>query len=65
MSEPETNSAPIVPAGSNPAQQEPRTVDPEATPGPNLKLYYSLIAFALLAAIALAAMIVLPFYNRR
>jgi hypothetical protein len=32
--------------------------------GPNLKLLYSLIALALAAAIAIAAMIVLPFYRR-
>lgn len=33
--------------------------------GPNLKLIYSLIGLALLVAIAIAAMIVLPFYQRR
>jgi hypothetical protein len=33
--------------------------------GPNLTLVYSLIALALVAAIAIAAMIVLPFYQRR
>jgi hypothetical protein len=33
--------------------------------GPNLKLFYSLIALALAAAIAIAAMIVLPFYRHR
>ena len=33
--------------------------------GPNLKLFYSLIGLALLIAIAIAAMIVLPFYERR
>lgn len=38
-------------------QDEPR--------GPNLKLYYSLIAFALLSAIVIAGLIVLPFYQRR
>ncbi|HEY1987200.1 MAG TPA: hypothetical protein VGG85_17425 [Terracidiphilus sp.] len=33
--------------------------------GPNLVLIYSLMALALLAAIAVAALVVLPFYNRR
>lgn len=33
--------------------------------GPNLKLLYGLIALALLIAIGLAIMIVLPFYQRR
>ena len=34
-------------------------------PGPNLTLIYSLIALALAAAIALAMLIVFPFYHRR
>jgi hypothetical protein len=33
--------------------------------GPNLTLLYSLIALALIAAMAIAVMIVLPFYRRR
>jgi hypothetical protein len=33
--------------------------------GPNLTLIYSLIALAMIAALAIAAMIVLPFYNHR
>jgi hypothetical protein len=33
--------------------------------GPNLVLIYSLIAFALISAIFLAGLIVLPFYRRR
>jgi len=33
--------------------------------GPNLKLLYTLIVLALAAAIAIAGMIVLPFYRRR
>jgi hypothetical protein len=38
----------------------------EAKPrGPNLVLIYSLMALALLVAIAVAALVVLPFYNRR
>ena len=39
--------------------------DDEAAQGPNLKLLYSLIALALVAAIAIAATIVLPFYRSR
>ena len=33
--------------------------------GPNLTLFYSLIALALVAALAVAALIVFPFYIRR
>jgi hypothetical protein len=33
--------------------------------GPSLKLLYSLLALALIAAICIAMMIVLPFYQRR
>jgi hypothetical protein len=33
--------------------------------GPNLKLIYSLIALALLLAMGLASLIVLPFYRSR
>lgn len=33
--------------------------------GPSLTLLYSLVVLALLAAIGLALMIVLPFYHRR
>jgi hypothetical protein len=39
--------------------------DEPSRPGPNLFLIYSLIALAMLAAIAVAAFIVLPFYNHR
>jgi hypothetical protein len=52
MSEPE-RSAP----GGGPDQRDAQ--------GPNLKLLYGLIALALAAAIAIAAMIVRPFYLRR
>lgn len=45
-------------AGEPPPDQEP-------SQGPNLVLIYSLIGLALLAAIAIAAFIVLPFYNHR
>ncbi len=34
-------------------------------PGPNLTLIYALILLAMIAAIAVAAFIVLPFYNHR
>jgi hypothetical protein len=33
--------------------------------GPNLTLIYSLIVLAMIAAIAIAALVVLPFYHRR
>lgn len=36
----------------------------EESRGPNLVLLYSLIALALIAAMAIAALIVLPFYRR-
>jgi hypothetical protein len=39
--------------------------DSDDRPGPNLALLYSLIAIALAAAIAIAGMIILPFYERR
>jgi hypothetical protein len=41
--------------------------DREDTPhgGPNLTLIYSLIALAMIAALAIAAMVVLPFYSHR
>ena len=39
--------------------------DEEPSKGPSLTLLYSMIAFALAAAIALAAMIVWPFYKSR
>lgn len=37
----------------------------EPVGGPNLKLMYGLILLAMLAAIAAAAFIVMPFYLRR
>lgn len=37
----------------------------DSAPGPNLVLLYSLIALALVVAIGLAALIVLPFYRHR
>jgi hypothetical protein len=52
MSEPEQRDT----SATAPEEESPR--------GPNLKLLYSLITLALAAAIAIAAMIVLPFYHR-
>jgi len=44
-----------------------RTPDKAGEPpqGPSLKLLYTILALALLAAIGCAALIVLPFYRRR
>jgi hypothetical protein len=52
---------------SNPEQkaESDRETDEGPSKGPNLALFYSLIAFALVAAMFLAGMIVLPFYRRR
>jgi hypothetical protein len=46
--------------GANPSGQQE-----SPSQGPNLVLVYGLLALALIAAIAFAAMIVLPFYLRR
>jgi hypothetical protein len=43
----------------------PRGDDREESQGPNLVLLYSLIALALVTAIGLAGLIILPFYRRR
>jgi hypothetical protein len=40
-------------------------VQGQSAGGPNLALLYSLVALALVAAVAIAAMIVMPFYRRR
>jgi hypothetical protein len=48
-----------------PESLPPAADDEEPSSGPNLVLLYSLIAFALLLAIFLAGLIVLPFYRRR
>jgi hypothetical protein len=50
---------------NRPEPAPPGDEDEPSRPGPNLVLMYSLIALAMLAAIAIAALIVLPFYNRR
>lgn len=45
---------------------QPGNQDDDAPlPGPNLVLIYSLMALAFLAAIAVAVLIVLPFYKAR
>ncbi|HUN84547.1 MAG TPA: hypothetical protein VMU48_09215 [Terracidiphilus sp.] len=54
-------SNPTVPPAQDP-QTEP---DENLSRGPNLVLIYIVLAVALLAAIAIAAFIVLPFYLRR
>lgn len=46
------------------SQPEQSRTDDEAR-GPNLALIYSLVGLALLAAIAIALLIVFPFYQRR
>ncbi len=49
-----------------PRSQAPKETLEEPKPqGPNLTFIYSILVFALLAAIAVAALVVLPFYNRR
>ncbi len=50
---------------SSPQIPSPADKSEEPSNGPNLVLIYSLIALALIAAIAIAVLIVLPFYNRR
>jgi hypothetical protein len=44
--------------------READSTDEEASDGLNLKLAYSLLAVALVAAICIALFIVLPFYHR-
>jgi hypothetical protein len=51
---------------SSPTPQSEIPEEPdEANRGPNLVLLYSLLALALLAAMAFAAMVVWPFYKTR
>ena len=50
---------------SSPQIPSPADESEEPSKGPNLVLIYSLIALALVAAIAIAVLIVLPFYLRR
>jgi uncharacterized protein HemX len=44
---------------------QPPSTDEADPQGPNLKLLYAAVAIALAAAIGLALLIVLPFYQRR
>ena len=46
---------------------DPGSGDEQGAPnrGPNLTLIYSLIVLAMIVAIAIAAMVVLPFYHHR
>jgi len=46
-----------------PQAQSPASGEPPSR-GPSLTLLYSILAFALVAAIALALLIVLPFWRR-
>ncbi len=45
--------------------EEQRSPTDEEPSGPNLKVAYTLLALALVAAICIALFIVLPFYHRR
>ena len=45
--------------------EEPADPTDDKRSGPSLKLAYSLLALALVAAICIALLIVLPFYHRR
>jgi len=47
------------------SETNPNQRQESSSHGPNLILIYGLLALALVAAIAFAAMIVLPFYLRR
>ncbi len=46
------------------AEQERVQIEDEPSKGPNLVLIYSLLGAALLVAMGLAVLIVLPFYHR-
>jgi hypothetical protein len=48
-----------------PEEPAPPQSKAPASPGPSLKLLYSLLALAIAAAIGLALLIVMPFYRRR
>jgi uncharacterized protein involved in exopolysaccharide biosynthesis len=57
-------SDPNYPTAADQNPPAPPDTNPEPS-GPNLVLYFALIAFALAAAIAIALMIVRPFYLHR
>ena len=48
-----------------PTEEKMDSSEDSPSPGLNLVLIYSLLALALLAAIGLAALIVLPYYRHR
>ena len=50
---------------SSPVERPDQVEDEDESDGPNLFLLYGLLALALLGAMAVAAMIVWPFYLRR
>ena len=49
---------------SKPTEPDP-TPNDQANRGPNLTLVYGLIVLAMIVAIVIAAMVVLPFYQHR
>jgi hypothetical protein len=53
------------PTKQGPVEQKRTLEDDEPSKGPNLTLIYSLLGAALLVAMGLAVLIVLPFYHRR
>jgi hypothetical protein len=52
-------------SNKDPGGQERMEEEDEPSKGPNLVLIYSLLGAALLIAMGLAVLIVLPFYHRR
>jgi hypothetical protein len=52
-------------SSKSPGGHERTEEDDEPSKGPNLVLIYSLLGAALLFAMGLAVLIVLPFYHRR
>jgi hypothetical protein len=58
-------SSPQDPKDPQPIPNDADENDRNPSSGPNLVVLYSLIAFALVAAIAIAMLIVFPFYVRR
>jgi hypothetical protein len=52
-------------SNKNPDGRESMEEEDEPSKGPNLVLIYSLLGAALLIAMGLAVLIVLPFYHRR
>jgi len=50
---------------SNSTEEPEESESDQPNTGPNLALMYCLIALALVAAIGLALLVVMPFYHRR